>query len=113
MGGNGGVRGDNGGVGVPYELYGVPYGIYGVPPQVAVPGRAAAGAAVGALWGTVGHYGVPYVVYELYGMLYGIYGVPPPPRWLFRDGLLPEQLWVLYGALWGAICGVCGLWGAI
>ena len=43
----------------------------------------------------------------------GFMGFPPPPRWLFRDGLLPEQLWVLYGALWGAICGVCGLWGAI
>ena len=97
---------------VVYEVYGVPYGVYGVPLQVAVRGRAAAGAAVGALWGTMGCYGVPYelygvsyvvyvvygvpyVVYELYGMLYGIYGVPPPPRWLFRDGLLPEQLWVV------------------
>ena len=101
MGGNGGVRGDNGGVGVPYELYGVPYGIYGVPPQVAVPGRAAAGAAVGALWGTMGCH---MWCMSYMGCYMGFMG--SPRRWLFRDGLLPEQLWVPYGALWGAICGV-------
>ena len=31
-----------------------------------------------------------------------------PRRWLFRDGLLPEQLWVPYGALWDTMG--CHMW---
>ena len=31
-----------------------------------------------------------------------------PCRWLYGDGLLPEQLWVPYGALWDTMG--CHMW---